>query len=46
MKRFKKLHALVFLALTALCINGHIEVNLDFEISVAASLIWLVIYRR
>ena len=46
MKRFKKLHALVFLALTALCINGHIEVNLDFEISVAASLIGLVIYRR
>ena len=46
MNSFNKQHVLIFLALTALCINGHIEVNLDFEISVAASLIGLVIYRR
>ena len=46
MQHLNKLHALIFLALSALCINGHIEVNLDLEISVAASLIGLVIYRR
>ena len=39
-------HVLIFLALSALCINGYIEVNIHLEISVAASLIGLVIYRR
>lgn len=43
---FKKQHVLIFLALSALCINGYIEVNIHLEISVAASLIGLVIYRR
>ena len=43
---YKKQHVLIFLALSALCINGYIEVNIHLEISVAAGLIGLVIYRR